>query len=212
MKPKKCWSAKPAIGPSCTQADINELMVNLARRGKRVVRLKSGDPMIFGRAAEEVAACTAANIAVEIVPGITAAQGAASRLGLSLTDRDHARRLQYVTGHAKNGALPADIDWHSLADPTATTAIYMPVGTLSALVGKAVAEGLDPATPAVAVARATRPDQEVIADLISNLPARLTAAKFKGPVVVLLGRAYANATVVTPHSGRSVREPEASSK
>ena len=81
-----------------------------------MVRLKGGDPLIFGRAGEELDACKAANIAVEIVPGITAAQGAAAKLGFSLTDRKHSRRLQYVTGHAKNGALPDDIDWR--ASPT----------------------------------------------------------------------------------------------
>ena len=78
-----------------------------------MVRLKGGDPLIFGRAAEEIAACKAADISVDIVPGITAAQGAAARLGLPLTDRKHARRLQYITGHASNGALPKDIDWQS---------------------------------------------------------------------------------------------------
>src|SRR5262249_61481801 len=132
--------------------------------------LKGGDSLIFGRAAEEIDACKAANIAVEVVPGITAAQGAAAKLGLSLTDRKRARRLQYVTGHAKNGALPADLDWQSLADPTATTAIYMPTRTLTALVQRATAEGLDPHTPALAIARATRPDQLVVTATIANLP------------------------------------------
>ena len=137
-------------------------MVSLAKQGKRVVRLKGGDPLIFGRAAEEIDACEAAHIAFDVVPGITAAQGAAARLGIPLTDRKHARRLQYVTGHAHNGQLPADLDWQSLADPATTTAIYMPVRTLAALVEKATAEGLDPRTPALAIARATRPDQAVV--------------------------------------------------
>ncbi|MGI8524965.1 MAG: siroheme synthase CysG [Pseudolabrys sp.] len=195
---KKMLVGKTGHGPSCTQADINSLMVNLAKSGKRVVRLKGGDPLIFGRASEELDACRAAGIAAEIVPGITAAQGAASRLGLPLTDRNHARRLQYVTGHGKDGALPGDIDWRSLADPAATTAIYMPVGTLAALVEKAVGEGLDPSTPAVAVARATRPDQDIISGRIGNLAARLAAAKLQGPVIVLLGRAYADVISVAP--------------
>ncbi len=127
---RKMLVGKTGFGPSCKQDDINALMVSLAKQGKRVVRLKGGDPLIFGRAAEEIAACRAANIAVDVVPGITAAQGAASRLGIPLTDRMHARRLQYVTGHAKDGALPADLDWQSLADPATTSAIYMPVRTL----------------------------------------------------------------------------------
>ena len=165
---RKMLVGKTGFGPSCKQEDINCLMVSLAKQGKRVVRLKGGDPLIFGRAAEEIAACQAAKIAVDVVPGITAAQGAAARLGIALTDRKKARRLQYVTGHAKNGGLPADLDWKSLADPATTTAIYMPTRTLAALIEKAIAEGLDPDTPALAISRATRPDQAVVTASIAN--------------------------------------------
>ena len=186
---RKMLVGKTGFGPSCKQSDINDLMVSLANQGKRVVRLKGGDPLIFGRAGEELDACKAANIAVEIVPGITAAQGAAARLGLSLTDRKHSRRLQYITGHAQNGQLPDDIDWRALADTATTTAIYMPVRTLEALVTRALAEGLDPATPAAAIARATRPDQEVIAAPIAELPVLLAQAALPGPVLVMIGRA-----------------------
>jgi uroporphyrin-III C-methyltransferase/precorrin-2 dehydrogenase/sirohydrochlorin ferrochelatase len=186
---RKMLVGKTGFGPSCKQDDINALMVGLAKQGKRVVRLKGGDPLIFGRAAEEIAACQAANIAVEVVPGITAAQGAAATLGLALTDRKHARRLQYVTGHAQDGQLPGDLDWRSLADPTTTTAIYMPTRTLKALVEKAMAEGLDPRTPALAIARATRPDQAVITASISQLPEQVAAANLPGPVLVMLGHA-----------------------
>jgi uroporphyrin-III C-methyltransferase/precorrin-2 dehydrogenase/sirohydrochlorin ferrochelatase len=186
---KKILVGKTGFGPSCKQGDINALMVSLARQGKRVVRLKGGDPLIFGRAAEEIAACKAAGIAVDVVPGITAAQGAAAKLGLPLTDRKYARRLQYITGHATNGALPKDIDWQSLADPATTTAIYMPVKTLAALAARAIAEGLDPQTPALAIARATRPDQQAIAAAVAELPARLNEANLPGPVLVMLGRA-----------------------
>ncbi len=184
---RKMLVGKTGFGPSCKQEDINALMVSLAKQGKRVVRLKGGDPLIFGRAAEEIAACRAANIAVDVVPGITAAQGAAARLGIALTDRKRARRLQYVTGHAKNGALPGDLDWQSLADPTTTTAIYMPIRTLAALIEKAIAEGLDPTTPALAIARATRPDQAVVAAPISELSARIAEAALPGPVLVMIG-------------------------
>src|SRR5262245_31903923 len=186
---RKMLVGKTGFGPSCKQEDINELMVALALQGKRVVRLKGGDPLIFGRAAEEVEACQAANIAVEIVPGITAAQGAAAKLGLPLTDRIHARRLQYVTGHAKKGTLPDDIDWRSLADPTATTAIYMPTRTLAALVKKAMAEGLDPGTPALGISRATRPDQMVVTAPIGELPDRLGQMSLPGPLLVMIGKA-----------------------
>jgi len=191
---RKMLVGKTGFGPSCKQEEINALMVSLAKQGKRVVRLKGGDPLIFGRAAEEISACATANVPVDVVPGITAAQGAAAKLGLPLTDRKRARRLQYVTGHAKNGALPADLDWRGIADPTTTTAIYMPTRTLAALVEKATAEGLDPDTPALAIARATRPDQAVVAAPIAELPGRLTQAALPGPVLVMIGRALSKPT------------------
>jgi uroporphyrin-III C-methyltransferase/precorrin-2 dehydrogenase/sirohydrochlorin ferrochelatase len=190
---RKMLVGKTGFGPSCKQSDINELMVSLAKQGKRVVRLKGGDPLIFGRASEEIDACKDANIAVEIVPGITAAQGAAARLGLSLTDRKHSRRLQYITGHAQSGQLPEDIDWRALADTATTTAIYMPVRTLEALVTRALREGLDPATPAAAIARATRHDQQVIACAIEELPAHLKQAVLPGPVLVMVGQSLRDA-------------------
>jgi uroporphyrin-III C-methyltransferase / precorrin-2 dehydrogenase / sirohydrochlorin ferrochelatase len=197
---RKMLVGKTGFGPSCKQEDINELMVGLARQGKRVVRLKGGDPLIFGRAAEEIEACQVANIAVKIVPGITAAQGAAATLGLPLTGRGHARRLQYVTGHAKDGELPDDLDWRSLADPTATTAIYMPASTLAALVKKATAEGLDPGTPALAIARATRPDQTVVTAPIGELPDRLAKMSLPGPLLVMIGK-----TIGEKSAAREVR-------
>jgi uroporphyrin-III C-methyltransferase/precorrin-2 dehydrogenase/sirohydrochlorin ferrochelatase len=184
---RKMLVGKTGFGPSCKQDDINALMVGLAQQGKRVVRLKGGDPLIFGRAGEEIDACKAANIAVAIVPGITAAQGAAAKLGISLTGRAQARRLQYITGHSREGQMPQDIDWRALADPATTTAIYMPAKTLSALVAKATAEGLDPLTPALAIARATRPDQQVLASPIGELPQRLAQAALPGPVLVMVG-------------------------
>jgi len=185
---KKMLVGKTGYGPSCTQVDINALMVGLARQGKRVVRLKGGDPLIFARAAEEIDACRSAGIACEVVPGITAAQGAAAGLGLPLTGRGHARRLQYVTGHSKDGGLPGDLDWRSLADPATTTAIYMPIKTLSALAARAAAAGLDPHTPALAIARATRSDQIVVTGTVADLPARLAVERLPGPVLVMIGR------------------------
>ena len=185
---------KSGHGPSCRQDDINALMVRLAKGGKHVVRLKGGDPMVFGRAGEEISACRAAGILVEVIPGVTAAQGAAARLCASLTHRDHARRLQYVTGHDRSGALP-DLDWKSLADPFVTTVVYMPTRTLAGLAAKAIAAGLDPATPAVAIARATRPDEEIIAATIATLPSRVAVRSPPGPVLVMIGRAMAEAAL-----------------
>jgi uroporphyrin-III C-methyltransferase/precorrin-2 dehydrogenase/sirohydrochlorin ferrochelatase len=203
---RKMLVGKTGFGPSCKQDDINMLMVGLAKQGKRVVRLKGGDPLVFGRAGEEIEACRTAKIPVDVVPGITAAQGAAAKLALPLTDRKHARRLQFVTGHAKNGELPDDLDWRSLADPTVTTAIYMPTRTLAALVTKAMAEGLDPRTPALAIARATRPDQAVVSAPIGELADRIAQAALPGPVLVMLGRiigerAYAQAAAAKRQHG-----------
>ncbi len=190
---KKMLVGKTGFAPSCKQDEINALMVSLAKAGKRVVRLKGGDPMIFGRATEEIDACRAAGVAVEVVPGITAAQGAASRLKLSLTQRKLARRVQFVTGHGANGQLPADIDWQSLADPTTTTVVYMPKRTLAELSGTAIAHGLARDTPAIAIAAATQPEQTVVAGTIGDIAIRLRDAAPEGPVLVMIGRALADA-------------------
>jgi uroporphyrin-III C-methyltransferase/precorrin-2 dehydrogenase/sirohydrochlorin ferrochelatase len=188
---RKMLVGKKGFGPSCKQDDINALMIDLARQRKRVVRLKGGDPLIFGRAEEEIAACRAAGIAVEIVPGITAAQGAASRLGLPLTGRGHARRLQYITGHAEDGELPCDIDWSGVAGRATTTAVYMPTRTLAVFVRNALEKGLDPDTPAIAIANATRPEQTALRDRIADLPCRLSQAAPRGPVLVIIGHVCA---------------------
>jgi uroporphyrin-III C-methyltransferase / precorrin-2 dehydrogenase / sirohydrochlorin ferrochelatase len=203
---KKMLVGKTGHGPSCKQEEINALMVTLAKTGKRVVRLKGGDPMIFGRATEEIAACRAAGIPVEVVPGISAAQGAASRLGVSLTHRESARRVQYVTGHGADGRLPGDIDWTSIADAGATTVVYMPAKTLGAFAAAAIARGLDAATPAVAVINATRPDEAVVAATIADLPQHLAAANIAGPVVVMIGRVFERAAVVDAASAQTASQ------
>jgi len=197
---KKMLVGKTGYRSSCRQTDINRLIVALAKGGKRVVRLKGGDPMIFGRAGEEIAACRAAGISVAVVPGITAAQGAAGRLGVSLTQRGLARRVQYLTGHGEDGCLPQDIDWQSAAATSTTTVVYMPSGHLDELVTKAIGGGLDPATSAVAVANATRPHETIIADRIGNLPARLAAEPADGPVIVMIGRVLGDVVPAAPGS------------
>lgn len=188
---KKMLVGKTGGGPACKQQEINDLMISLAKKGKRVVRLKGGDPMIFGRAGEEIDACRAAGIAVDVVPGVTAAQGAASRLQISLTHRRHARRLQYVTGHALDGKLPADIDWRSIADPSAVTAIYMPSRTFAEFSERAEAAGLDPSTPAIAIWNATRPGQSALHATLRGLREQLSGRTERGPLLVLVGAALA---------------------
>ncbi len=182
---------KRGYKPSCTQEDITALIVSLAREGKRVVRLKGGDPMIFGRAGEEIAGVLAAGLPLEIIPGVTAAAGAAASLGLSLTERETARRVQFITAHARNGRLPDDLAWAALTDPRATTVVYMGVKTLPHLVERLLAEGLDPQTPGIVVERATWPDERRIVGTIAELPGKVAQAKPAGPCLVLIGAALA---------------------
>ncbi len=194
---RKLLVGKTGFGPSCKQDEINALMVSLARQGKRVVRLKGGDPLIFSRAAEEIEACASAGIPLEIVPGITAAQGASAALRVPLTGRGHARRVQYITGHAHDGGLPDDIDWKSLADPSCTTAVYMSKRTLAALAGGAIAAGLEPDTPALAIACATRRDQQVVRGTISDIAERVEEAALPGPALVMIGSVLDGAATST---------------
>ena len=180
---------KRGYKPSCTQEDITAMLVSLAREGKRVVRLKGGDPMIFGRAGEEIAGVVAAGLPIEIIPGVTSASGAAASLGLSLTERDVARRLQFITAHGRNGQLPDDLALSALTDPRATTVVYMGVKTLPLLVERLLKEGLDPATPAIAVERATWPDERRMAAPLAQLPNQLAQAQISGPCLILIGAA-----------------------
>jgi uroporphyrin-III C-methyltransferase/precorrin-2 dehydrogenase/sirohydrochlorin ferrochelatase len=186
---KRMLVGKTGHGPSCKQADINGMMVRLAGQGRHVVRLKSGDPLVFGRATEEIEACEAAGIAVEIVPGVTTVQGAAAALGFSLTERGVARRVQLLTGHDAGGGLPADLCWAALADPAATTALYMPRRTLAEFARRAVEAGLDAATPALAIAFATRPNEATVAGTITTLPGLTHSLPEGAPTLVIIGRA-----------------------
>jgi uroporphyrin-III C-methyltransferase/precorrin-2 dehydrogenase/sirohydrochlorin ferrochelatase len=179
---------KKGHGPSCKQSDINARIVALAQAGETVVRLKGGDPLIFGRATEEIEACRAAGVPVSVVPGITAAQGAAAALGFSLTERREARRVQFVTGHGADGALPRDIDWNAIADDGATTIVYMPRKTLADFAAAALTHGLDPAMPAVAIASATLPGQVHVAGNLADIAARARTLPVGAPVIVVIGR------------------------
>ena len=189
---------KKGYATSCRQDEINLLMVALAGSGWRVVRLKAGDPLIFGRAEEEIAALEDAGVAYEIVPGITAAQGAAASLRIPLTRRCGARRFQVITGHAANGRLPDDFDWAGLADAGALTAVYMPKATIQHLCSELLARGLPADHPATAVFDATRSSESVLTATLATLPAQLAAESSTAPCIVLVGSALANAR---PHIG-----------
>lgn len=194
---------KTGHGPSCKQTDINDLMVKLALQGRHVVRLKSGDPMIFGRAAEEIDACDAAGVAIEIVPGVTSAQGAAAALKISLTERNQSRRVQFLTGHSAEGRLPDDISWAAVADRGATTVLYMPRRTLAQFLQQALAAGLPPDTPALAVAAATRPGEKTVSGTITSLPDLAGELPADAPVLVMIGSVARRAAMPSAGAGES---------
>jgi uroporphyrin-III C-methyltransferase/precorrin-2 dehydrogenase/sirohydrochlorin ferrochelatase len=168
--------------------------VKLAKEEKKVVRLKGGDPTIFGRANEEIEALRTAGIRFEIIPGVTAASGAAAAAGVSLTERDVARRVQFITAHTKDGRLPDDFDWQALADPRATTAVYMGVKTLPLLIERLLASGTAPDTPALFIECATRVDERIVAAPLADLPAKVAAAGPSGPSLVLIGAAVGHSS------------------
>ena len=175
---------------SCSQADINALMVKLALQGKHVVRLKSGDPMIFGRAGEEIDELARHGVAVDVVPGITAAIALAASLGVSLTHRDHAHSVRFVTGHARNGELPIDIDWRGLADSATTLVCYMGGRTGPAIAERLMAHGLSASTPVVVAAGVSRPDETRWLGDLAGLAAGTGPMVRDQPVLIGIGRAF----------------------
>lgn len=179
---------KEGHGASCRQEDICALLVDLALAGERVVRLKGGDPSVFGRTGEEVAACEGAGVPVRVVPGVTTASAAAAALNLSLTHRDHAQRVQFVTGHDRRGDLPADLDLTALADPRATLVVYMGRRTAAKLATRLIGEGLPATTPVIAVADVSRPEEERISATLGDLAAGLALPE-RRPVIILIGTA-----------------------
>lgn len=180
---------------SCRQEDINEMMIRFAKAGKRVVRLKSGDPMIFGRAGEEIAALEAENIPVEVVPGITAASAMASRLGVSLTHRDHAKSVRFVTGHSRQGKLPENIDWQSLSNPSATTVFYMGGRTASDIQYSLLAHGMPASTPVVVMISVSRANEQSWCGSLAQLAAAVERLGVNEPVLIGVGNAFRSALV-----------------
>jgi uroporphyrin-III C-methyltransferase / precorrin-2 dehydrogenase / sirohydrochlorin ferrochelatase len=182
---------------SCAQGDINALMMRYARDGRHVVRLKSGDPMIFGRAGEEIAELEAAGIAVTVVPGITAGLALASTLGVSLTHRDFAQSVRFVTGHSRRGELPSDLDWRGLADPATTLVFYMGGRTAPEIATRLIAHGLPPSTPVVVAAGVGRSDEQRWVGHLAELTAR-PCPPGELPVLIAIGRALAGAHTRVP--------------
>lgn len=185
-------TGKRAGRASMAQETINRLMLRLARRGLEVVRLKGGDPSIFGRVGEELAFLRAHGVAVEVTPGVTAACAAAAQFGFSLTQRETARQLVFATGVAHDGRsdhFPADV----LADDGSTVTLYMARDRIDALFPRLIAAGRDRKTPALAVENAGSPQARLFEGDLVSLPERLRAAAPDGPVVLILGQTIASA-------------------
>lgn len=186
------------------QRTIDRLIVDAALAGERVVRLKGGDPVIFGRATEELDACRAAGVAVRICPGVTAASAAAASLGASLTLRGLARKLTFVTAHARAGEALA-LDWERLADPDATLAVYMGKAAAGEVSARLIAAGLPGDTPVALVESASLPDERVFRTRLDLLELTSKAALGDGPALLLIGAALApeQPAVAVPGSARA---------
>lgn len=178
---------------SCKQDDINALMVALAREGNHVIRLKSGDPMIFGRAGEEIAQIEAAGIAYEVVPGISTAQALAAQFGVSLTHRDHAQSLAFVTGHSREGKLATTIDWQAAASGHQTTIFYMGARVAAGIRDNLLAHGLAPSTPGIAVAALTQAGQAHWLGPIAELEAGIASLPAGAPILIGIGEVFGEA-------------------
>lgn len=170
------------------QRTIDQLIVQTALAGERVVRLKGGDPAIFGRATEELSACRAAGVPVRICPGVTAASAAAASLGASLTLRGLARKLTFVTAHARAGE-PLDLDWATLADPVATLAVYMGKAAAGDVSRQLIAAGLPGGTPVALVESASLPEERQFHTRLDLLPLVARSALGQGPALLLIGAA-----------------------
>jgi len=167
------------------QPAINELLVQLARQGKRVVRLKGGDPFLFGRGGEEIETLRARGITFQVVPGVTAALGVASYAGIPLTHRDHAQACVFVTGHLKDGSM--DLDWEALARPRQTIVVYMGLPGLALLCRKLIEHGMPRTTPAAIAQQGTTRSQKVVAGTLDTLPGLASAAQLRAPTLIIIG-------------------------
>ena len=176
--------AKQRSRHTMAQDQINALLVREALAGREVVRLKGGDPFIFGRGGEEAEACRAAGVPVEIVPGISAAIGAAAAAGMPLTHRNSASVVSFVAGQCKG---LAEQDWSGLAGYGRTLVIYMGIATAEMIAEKLIADGLSPAIPVAVIENATRASMRVLRAPLAGLPAMIDAERVKSPAVIVIG-------------------------
>lgn len=182
---RRIYVGKERSRHTLVQEDINVLLARLARQYDRVVRLKGGDPFVFGRGGEELQALAAQGVPFEVVPGITAGCGVAAYAGIPLTHRDHAQACLFVTGHLKDGSC--DLDWTALARPRQTVVIYMGLAGLPTICDKLVAHGLPPDWPAAVVEQGTLLEQRVVAATLATLAAAVEAEGLQSPCLTIVG-------------------------
>jgi uroporphyrin-III C-methyltransferase/precorrin-2 dehydrogenase/sirohydrochlorin ferrochelatase len=182
---ERVYVGKERDNHALPQEEINALLVRLAREGKRVVRLKGGDPFIFGRGGEEIDTLAAEGVPFEVVPGITAALGVASYAGIPLTHRDYAQACVFVTGHLKDGTM--DLDWAALARPRQTIVVYMGLLGLPTLCARLIEHGASPDLPVAVVQQGTTARQRVVTGTLATLPALAAAANLRPPTLTIVG-------------------------
>src|SRR5690606_2966110 len=178
---------KRAGRPSAKQDHVSRLLIDYALTGARVVRLKSGDSGHFGRPEEEIIACREAGVGYEIVPGVPSAMAAAAAAGIPLTRRLTARRVQFITGHDVTGSLPEDLNLAALADPTATTVVFMGKRTFGELARRLRVAGMPPETPALLAESVSTPAQKLVRGTLGTMEAQIAAEAGDGPALILLG-------------------------
>lgn len=183
---QRIYAGKRRNEHTMRQEQINALLVQLARAGKQVVRLKGGDPFVFGRGGEEMQELAAHGVDFEVVPGVTAACGVASYAGIPLTHRDHAQVAMFVTGHLKEGSV-ADLDWDALVRPNQTVVIYMGLSALPDICRQLMAHGAPSTRPIAAVQHGTLATQQVLTGTLADLPAKVAASGFTSPSLLIVG-------------------------